>query len=219
MLLVARAQSLSGRPGDALVMLERSVLGRLPPRSPTDPDSRACERCRAGRRGPPVARRSVRACDRARTRQRRIPHPRAKASQRTAGEGARSTLGEGARTRGDEPRPQRRRRHHREAPRTLSRMPPAPSAHRCRSRRCSPRPRSPTTRVSKRFIIADRQARRIAVIDENTGQVATLVGAQASSGRSAGSRSIRGRGISGWCPPIDDGASLQPYPADFRVAC
>jgi len=36
--------------------------------------------------------------------------------------------------------------------------------------------------VSKRFIIADRSARRIAVIDENTGQVATLVGAQGALG-------------------------------------
>jgi hypothetical protein len=36
--------------------------------------------------------------------------------------------------------------------------------------------------VSKRFIIADRSARRIAVVDENTGQVATLVGAQGALG-------------------------------------
>ncbi|CAN5668387.1 hypothetical protein BH18ACI5_BH18ACI5_25180 [soil metagenome] len=36
--------------------------------------------------------------------------------------------------------------------------------------------------VSRRFIIADRSARRIAVIDENTGQVATLVGAQGALG-------------------------------------
>ena len=36
--------------------------------------------------------------------------------------------------------------------------------------------------VSKRFIIADRRARRIAVIDESTGQVATLVGAQGALG-------------------------------------
>lgn len=31
--------------------------------------------------------------------------------------------------------------------------------------------------VSKRFVIADRAARRVAVIDESTGQVSTLVGA------------------------------------------
>jgi hypothetical protein len=36
--------------------------------------------------------------------------------------------------------------------------------------------------VSRRYIIADRAARRIAVIDENTGQVATLVGAQGALG-------------------------------------
>ena len=36
--------------------------------------------------------------------------------------------------------------------------------------------------MSKRFIIADRKARRIAVIDGTTGQVATLVGAQGDLG-------------------------------------
>ena len=36
--------------------------------------------------------------------------------------------------------------------------------------------------VSRRFIMADRQARRVAVIDENTGQVSTLVGAQGALG-------------------------------------
>jgi hypothetical protein len=36
--------------------------------------------------------------------------------------------------------------------------------------------------ISRRFIIADRAARRIAVIDENTGQVSTLVGAQGALG-------------------------------------
>jgi hypothetical protein len=36
--------------------------------------------------------------------------------------------------------------------------------------------------VSKRFIIADREARRLAVIDEHTGQVSTLVGAQGALG-------------------------------------
>ncbi|MEO7406506.1 MAG: hypothetical protein ABIZ92_05800 [Vicinamibacterales bacterium] len=40
--------------------------------------------------------------------------------------------------------------------------------------------------VSRRFIIADRSARRIAVIDENTGQVATLVGAQGALGEIGG---------------------------------
>jgi hypothetical protein len=36
--------------------------------------------------------------------------------------------------------------------------------------------------VSQRFIIADRLARRIAVVDEHTGQVATLVGALGALG-------------------------------------
>ncbi|MDQ3421325.1 MAG: hypothetical protein M3541_21570 [Acidobacteriota bacterium] len=38
MLLVARAQSLSGRPGDALVMLERIGPAVTPPQVATDPD-------------------------------------------------------------------------------------------------------------------------------------------------------------------------------------
>jgi hypothetical protein len=40
--------------------------------------------------------------------------------------------------------------------------------------------------VSRRFIIADRQARRIAVVDEHTGQVATLVGEQGALGEIGG---------------------------------
>jgi hypothetical protein len=40
--------------------------------------------------------------------------------------------------------------------------------------------------VSKRFIIADRKARRIAVIDGTTGQVSTLVGAQGDLGEIGG---------------------------------
>jgi len=40
--------------------------------------------------------------------------------------------------------------------------------------------------VSKRFIIADRRARRIAVIDGTTGQVSTLVGAQGDLGEIGG---------------------------------
>ena len=40
--------------------------------------------------------------------------------------------------------------------------------------------------VSQRFLIADRKLRRIAVIDANTGQVATMVGALDSAGEIAG---------------------------------
>jgi sugar lactone lactonase YvrE len=40
--------------------------------------------------------------------------------------------------------------------------------------------------VSRRFIVADRRARRIAVIDATTGQVSTLVGAQGDLGEIGG---------------------------------
>lgn len=40
--------------------------------------------------------------------------------------------------------------------------------------------------VSKRYVIADRDARRIAIIDENTGQVSTLAGTQAALGEIGG---------------------------------
>jgi hypothetical protein len=40
--------------------------------------------------------------------------------------------------------------------------------------------------VSKRFLIADREARRIAVVDENSSHVTTFVGAQAALGDIAG---------------------------------
>jgi sugar lactone lactonase YvrE len=40
--------------------------------------------------------------------------------------------------------------------------------------------------VSQRYLIADRKAKRIAVVDANTGQVATLVGAQGALGEIGG---------------------------------
>lgn len=40
--------------------------------------------------------------------------------------------------------------------------------------------------VSKRYVIADRAARRLAIVDENTGQVSTLAGTQAALGEIGG---------------------------------
>jgi hypothetical protein len=40
--------------------------------------------------------------------------------------------------------------------------------------------------VSRRFIIADRDAKRIAIVDEHSGQVSTLIGGQGSLGEIGG---------------------------------
>src|SRR5690606_10235448 len=40
--------------------------------------------------------------------------------------------------------------------------------------------------VSRRFLIADRKARRVAVVDEHSGQVATMVGALGAPGEIVG---------------------------------
>ena len=60
--------------------------------------------------------------------------------------------------------------------------------------------------VSKRYVIADRSARRIAIIDENTGQVSTLAGIQAALGEIGG---IAIDPLQGdlWVVSVDDGST------------
>jgi hypothetical protein len=171
MLLVARAQTLSGRPGDALVMLERigptaaSVLA-------ADPDF---ARVRALPRWPEVAEKlkidpTAPAAS--------APAPAANDPAPPAKKSAPPTK---------EPAPEAKK----PAPPAKDPAPsasvPAPTAR---------APLSFTTvlvpsalvhdAVSKRFIVADRRARRIAVIDGTTGQVSTLVGAQGDLGEIGG---------------------------------
>ncbi|HXG55525.1 MAG TPA: hypothetical protein VNJ03_09135 [Vicinamibacterales bacterium] len=136
MLLLARAQSLSGRPGDAMVMLDRLAARGVVTDAATSDDFA-----------------SVRSL------------------QKWIGAKATSAAS---------PAP--------------STAPPAatPPPPRSASRRAPGAPLTFTTiltpsalaydAVSRRFIIADRVARRIAVIDEHTGLVATLVGAQGALG-------------------------------------
>lgn len=145
MLLLARAQSLSGRPGDAMVMLDRLAARGVETDAATSGDFA-----------------SVRS----------LPKW---TGAKTSGNGVAS------------------------APPPIASSPPplpAPST-------ASPPPRSTPRRapgapltfttilmpsalaydaVSRRFIMADRVARRIAVVDEHTGLVATLVGAQGALG-------------------------------------
>ena len=60
--------------------------------------------------------------------------------------------------------------------------------------------------VSKRYVIADRSARRIAIIDENTGQVSTFAGIQAALGEIGG---IAIDPLQGdlWVVSVDDGST------------
>ena len=189
MLLVARAQSLSGRPGDALVMLERIGPSKVPPEVAQDPDfarvralprwNEAAEKLNVDPGTPgasvpaspltkePTPSASVPAAPAAKE-----PAPAAKEPAPPAKVSAPSASAPAAPT-AKEPAPKAKN--------------PAPSAS---------VPLSFTTvltpsalvhdAVSKRFIIADRKARRIAVIDGTTGQVATLVGAQGDLGEIGG---------------------------------
>jgi len=62
--------------------------------------------------------------------------------------------------------------------------------------------------VSKRYLIADREAKRIAVIDQNTGQVSTLAGAQARLGEVNGMAIDARQGDLWIVTSSDEGASL-----------
>jgi hypothetical protein len=62
--------------------------------------------------------------------------------------------------------------------------------------------------VSQRFLIADRKARRIAVVDGNTGHVATLVGAQGALGDIGGMAIDPRQGDLWVASATEDGATL-----------
>ena len=181
MLLVARAQSLSGRPGDALVMLERvAALG-----APTDATtSEDFAKVRALPRWADVEAKLAAAATAA---------PGAKPSAAPPAKPAAATK---------DPAP----------PAAAPASPPAAATPTTPSPAASPTaPPAPTPPaparaasaplrfttlltptalaydgVSKRFIIADRSARRIAVVDEHSGQVSTLMGGQGSLGEIGG---------------------------------
>jgi hypothetical protein len=191
MLLVARAQSVSGRPGDALVMLERiAALGGTTDALTSDDFVKV----RALPRWPDVEARLSAAGAKVPT----SPDDTSKAGLKPA---ARKP---------DEPGPEDRKPDDRkkedpkkeepkkDEPKLPARKkedpkPPDPgSAEAPRPPRKAGAPLKFSTvlspsalaydAVSRRFIIADRAARRVAVIDENTGQVSTLVGVQGALG-------------------------------------
>jgi hypothetical protein len=175
MLLVARAQSLSGRPGDALVMLERiAALGGATDAATSDDFARV----RALPRWPEVA-----------AKLESVPPAKDPALPAKAPASA-SAKPTADRPLAKEPAlPAKPPALPAKDP-ALPAKPPAPPGEAPRTSREAPL--SFTTvltpaalaydAVSRRYIIADRQARRVAVIDENTGQVSTLIGAAGSLG-------------------------------------
>jgi outer membrane biosynthesis protein TonB len=204
MLLVARAQSLSGRPGDALVMLERiAALGGA-----TDAvTSEDFARVRALPRWPEVAEKlSAAPTARAPAAPAKEPPPPAKEPSPPAKEPGPpakepsppakepAPAAKEPASSAKKPAPSKKDPSPREKEPELPPKEPSPPAKK-------PKPSAkeslsfttvlkPTAlaydAVSRRFIIADRQARRIAVVDEHTGQVATLVGEQGALGEIGG---------------------------------
>lgn len=179
MLLLARAQSLSGRPGDALVMLERLAAAGVPTAAATSEDF---ARVRALPRWPEVEATfsGESASDKAAAGK---PAPPAKASKPTSAKAPDDTPGSG-KAPPDKP-----------ASAEAGAGSPA-SAEAPAATPSAPAPLSFTTvltpsavvydAVSKRFIVADRRARRIAVVDGTSGGVSTLVGAQGDLGEIGG---------------------------------
>lgn len=193
MLLVARAQSLSGRPGDALVMLERiAALGAATDAATSEDFARV----RALPRWAELAERLAGAPPA------RTPAPSAKPPAPPAKARVPSAKAK-------EPVPPAKE------PAPLAKE-PAPSAE-----PAAPSAKAPLTfttvlspgvlaydAVSRRFIIADGRARRVAVIDETTGQVATLVGEQGALGDIRGMALDAQQGDLWVVSTTDEGASL-----------
>lgn len=198
MLLVARAQSLSGRPGDALVMLERiAALGGATDAATSDDFARV----RALPRWPEVAAKLASApveeeAKPAPEPEKPVDAPKVKVPAAEKTKPAPDEKRPVSKEKKPEPRraePEPTKPDPEKAkpePRVEKSAPePTPSAA---DRKEKDAPLSFTTgltpaalaydAVSRRYIIADRKARRVAIIDENTGQVSTLIGAAGSLG-------------------------------------
>ena len=202
MLLVARAQSLSGRPGDALVMLERiAALGGATDATTSEDFARV----RALPRWTEVAERLSVA----------LPVTEPASASAKASTSAKATVDKPVDKPSAPAPPAKAPAPSAPAPAPSTKA-PAPSAS---APALSPKePLSFTTvltpgalaydAVSRRFIIADGRARRVAVVDEHTGQVATLVGEQGALGEIRGITIDPRRGDL-WVATLgDEGASL-----------
>ena len=171
MLLLARAQSLSGRPGDALVFLERLASRGIATDAATSDDFEAVRlhprwKSAAASEAPATAAPKPPASASPAEPRAAKPEAAKAPAKPPAGEAAKAPASEVAK-----------------APSGAASKAPPPK---------SSAPLSFTTllspsalaydAVSKRYLIADREAKRIAVVDQNTGQVSTLAGAQARLG-------------------------------------
>ena len=179
MYLLARAQSLSGRPGDALVMLQRLAKLGKPTDAATNEDFRRV-RTLPGWADTEVALNvAVTPEDRSAIKPgESIAEPRVGTPSRAAADK------DEARTRADvalapapgTPRPGNRAA--REASKAKEGVPPAESL------RFTTAPFTPAglayDGVSRRFIVGDRHARKLAVVDEFSHHVANLASAQSS---------------------------------------
>ncbi|HVH54619.1 MAG TPA: hypothetical protein VM791_00090 [Vicinamibacterales bacterium] len=177
MLLVARAQSLSGRPLDALVMLERVAAMGASTDAATSEDF---ARVRALPRWSEVSEKLTGAPTA------KDPAPSSKAPAPPPKETVPSAKAP----------PSSVPAHPTKEPAPPASAPASASARAAADKPSAKSPLSFTTvltptaiahdAVSQRFLIADRKAKRIAVVDANTGQVATLVGAQGALGEIGG---------------------------------
>jgi hypothetical protein len=191
MLLVARAQSLSGRPGDALVMLQRiAALGGATDASTSDDFARV----RALSRWPEVAAKfeSAPASASAKASASALRAPADKTADKLPAKDPAPPVKEPAPPAKAPAAPAKDPASASAKPTAdkLPAKPPVPPGEATRTSREAPL--SFTTvltpaalaydGVSRRYIIADRKARRVAIVDEHTGQVSTLVGAAGSLG-------------------------------------
>ena len=191
MLLLARAQSLSGRPGDAIVMLDRLAARGSPTDVATSEDFEAVRR---HPRWNPAGTSTVPIVETA-----KAPGIATAKTPDVSAE-ARSAKAEATKPPAIAPKPPDLSPEARSPKPEASKAPlvssPKPSAAKTESAK-TPAAKTPSTvafttllspsalaydAVSKRYLIADRQARRIAVVDENTGTVSTLVGENARLG-------------------------------------
>jgi hypothetical protein len=208
MLLIARAQSLSGRPGDSLVMLERvGAQGKVPADVATDPEF---ERVRALPRWNEVSSRllataggePVNSPSETSKSEARAEAPKPEPPKKAPAVKLEPAKPEPPKAEPVKPEPLKS-----DPPKSSAAKPDTPTREAPKPEVAAPKPapaspvapaRVPGTplkfatvltptalaydRVSKRYIIGDRRARRIAVIDEHSGQVSTLVGALGALG-------------------------------------
>lgn len=159
MLLLARAQSLSGRPTDALVMLERVMARGISTDAATSEDFARVRALPRWKQMTGASEPQVRTAD--------PPAPSAtpKAALDTPKAAPDKPANSSSSANAPPPRPVRRAAG---APLSFTTLlKPTALAY---------------DAVSRRYLIADRAARRVAVIDENSGQVSTFVGAQGALG-------------------------------------